>query len=134
MVATQNRKMEDLKMKFLGKIKEKGKSISAAAFVTTAYLGVSPAYAAGTELDIKTVLGNALNLVFGVMVFGGIVGAVTGIRSIAKGIQDDGSGPDSQVVSKGRGQLIAGIIMMAPVPIFKVITGQTPATFLSSFF
>lgn len=45
-----------------------GKGISAAAFVSAAYLGISPAYAAGTELDIKTVLGNAHNLVLGVMV------------------------------------------------------------------
>ncbi len=121
-------------MKLKEVIKNKKDALIASAYVTCAYAMVTPAYALGTELNIKTVITNALNLVFGVLVFGGVIGAITGIRGIAKGIQDDGSGPDSQAVSKGRGQLIAGIIMMAPVPVFKILTGQTPAAFVGSFF
>ncbi len=121
-------------MKLKEVIKTKKDALIASAYVTTAYALITPCMAGGTELDIKTVITNALNLVFGVLVFGGVIGAITGIRGIAKGIQDDGSGPDSQAVSKGRGQLIAGIIMMAPVPVFKVLTGQTPSAFVGSFF
>ncbi len=120
--------------KVRGIMKNKAKMLRAGAYVSCAYAMCGTAFAAGTELDIKTVITNALNLVFGVLVFGGVIGAITGIRGIAKGIQDDGSGPDSQAVSKGRGQLIAGIIMMAPVPVFKVLTGQTPSAFVGSFF
>ncbi|SEM00126.1 hypothetical protein SAMN04487770_12313 [Butyrivibrio sp. ob235] len=121
-------------MTLIKKLKEKKDVALATAYVGCTYAMTSTCYAAGTDLDIKTVITNALNLVFGVLVFGGVIGAITGIRGIAKGVQDDGSGPDSQAVSKGKGQLIAGIIMMAPVPVFKVLTGQTPSTFVGSFF
>ena len=88
----------------------------------------------GTQIDIKATVTNAVNVVFGVVVFGGVINIVRGISMIAKGLQDDGGGQDAAAISKGRGMLIAGIIMVAPEPIFLAITGQSAGAFVASFF
>lgn len=117
------------------KVKEmlsaKKAQVAAAAASASAMLTVNSAYAAN---DIKTMIEKSLNVVFGVLVFGGVINIVLGVRGIAKGVQDDGGGQDAQAVAKGRGQLIAGIIMVLPVPIITLITGASPSALVSSFF
>ncbi len=97
-------------------------------------VAVSSTGFAGTQIDIKSTVSNAVNVVFGVVVFGGVINIVRGISMIAKGLQDDGGGQDAAAISKGRGMLIAGIIMVAPEPIFLAITGQSAGAFVASFF
>ncbi len=94
---------------------------------------VTPAFA--TEItDFGKVVKKAVDLVLGLVVFGGAINVVLGIRTIAKGVQDDGGGQDAQAVSKGRGQLIAGIIMMAPNTVFKILTTQSIGDYIGGFF
>ena len=86
-----------------------------------------------SEVDIKSAITKSLNIVFAVVAFGGIVNIVTGVAALAKGAQDDGCGQDAAAMSKGRGKLIAGVIMVAPVGIITLITGGSPADIVTSY-
>ena len=90
--------------------------------------------AAGTGLNLATMVSNAVNLIFGVVVFGGVINIVRGVSLIAKGLQDDGGGQDAAAITRGRGMVISGIIMVAPEAIFLAITGQSAGAFVASFF
>ena len=84
--------------------------------------------------SIATMVNNAVNLVFGMVAFGGIVNIVRGSATVAKGLQDDGGGQDASAISKGRGQLLAGAIMVAPTALITLITQQSPGTLISNYF
>ena len=88
----------------------------------------------GSTSDIGGMVEIAINVVMGVVAFGGVINIIRGIATVAKGLQDDGGGQDAAAISKGRGQLIAGIIMVAPVAIFTIIAGQAPGAYVKSFF
>ncbi len=118
--------------KLLDKISALG--VAVAAGVAGAATGYLPGFAAGTTLQIGTMVEAAVNIVMGVVVFGGVINVIRGVSMIAKGLQDDGGGQDAAAISKGRGMLIAGVIMIAPMALFKVISGQWPGEFVKSFF
>lgn len=84
--------------------------------------------------SIATMVNNAVNLVFGMVAFGGIVNIVRGSATVAKGLQDDGGGQDASAISKGRGQLLAGAVMVAPTALITLITQQAPGTLISNYF
>ncbi|MCR5101721.1 MAG: hypothetical protein K6B41_10245 [Butyrivibrio sp.] len=104
----------------------------AAAFVNVmAGAVLSMGYADAITDMLKT----SVNGVFTILVFGGIINIAMGIRSIAKAVQDDGSnGQDAAVLAKGRGQLVAGIIMVLPVPAIKLFTGKDAGSLLTQTF
>jgi len=84
--------------------------------------------------SISTMVNNAVNLVFGMVAFGGIVNIVRGAATVAKGLQDDGGGQDAAAISKGRGQLLAGAVMVSPTALITLITQQSPGTLISNYF
>ena len=84
--------------------------------------------------SIATMVNNAVNLVFGLVAFGGIVNIVRGAATVAKGLQDDGGGQDAAAISKGRGQLLAGAVMVAPTALITLITQQSPGALISTYF
>lgn len=84
--------------------------------------------------SIATMVNNAVNLVFGLVAFGGIVNIVRGAATVAKGLQDDGGGQDASAISKGRGQLLAGAVMVAPTALITLITQQSPGALISAYF
>ena len=88
----------------------------------------------GSAVNLGSMVTNAVNLVFGVVVFGGVINIVRGVSLVAKGLQDDGGGQDAAAISRGRGMIISGIIMVAPEPIFLAITGQSAGAFVAGFF
>lgn len=119
--------------KLLDKISALG--VAAAAGVAGLAAAYLPGFAAPTtDAGITTVVKNALNVVMGVVVFGGAINIIRGISMIAKGLQDDGGGQDAAAISKGRGMLIAGIIMIAPITLFQLITQKTIGDYVAQFF
>ena len=122
-------KFRDEVMKMARKVKEaKGgliaASLGAAAMGSTAF----------ADPSIATMVNNAVNLVFGLVAFGGIVNIVRGAATVAKGLQDDGGGQDASAISKGRGQLLAGAVMVAPTALITLITQQSPGALISAYF
>ena len=93
--------------------------------------GVGTAFAANS---IEEMVKKALQVVEGIVVFGGIISLFQGFRSLAKGLSDDGSGPDAQAVSKGKGQILAGAVMVLPVALITMITGSTPDALVAQYF
>ena len=84
--------------------------------------------------SISTMVNNAVNLVFGMVAFGGIVNIVRGAATVARGLQDDGGGQDAGAITKGRGQLLAGAVMVAPTALITLITQQTPGALIANYF
>ncbi len=54
--------------------------------------------------SISTMVNNAVNLVFGLVAFGGIVNIVRGSATVARGLQDDGGGQDASAIIFNAGQ------------------------------
>lgn len=87
-----------------------------------------------SEVDIVTAATKTLNVVFGLVAAGGVINIVTGFAAIAKGSQDDGGGQDAAAMSKGRGKVFAGVLMVAPVGLISIITGGSPADIVTNYF
>lgn len=125
-----------VKTKFWGifdKILNK-KTAMVVMLVSALLLAITGFCGPGSTSDIGGMVEVAINVVMGVVAFGGVINIIRGIATVAKGLQDDGGGQDAAAISKGRGQLIAGIIMVAPVAIFTIIAGQAPGAYVKSFF
>ena len=119
--------------KAINKVNERADKVKAGA--VTAVAGVLAAGSiAFADPSIATMVNNAVNLVFGLVAFGGIVNIVRGAATVAKGLQDDGGGQDASAISKGRGQLLAGAVMVAPTALVTLITQQTPGALISAYF
>ena len=103
----------------------------AAAGVTTGVTGYSSDLESASGL--KDMITNALNLVFAVVAFGGVINIISGAIAISKGLQDDGGGQDAAAVSKGKGRLIGGAIAVAPVALIAVITKGKPADIVTRY-
>ncbi len=106
----------------------KGKSMLPFAVITALQL------AAFADPSISSMVNNAVNLVFGMVAFGGIVNIVRGAATVARGLQDDGGGQDAGAITKGRGQLLAGAVMVAPTALITLITQQTPGALIATYF
>ncbi|MCR5094125.1 MAG: hypothetical protein K6B72_09140 [Lachnospiraceae bacterium] len=106
----------------------KGMATAAAAVIITMQL------LAFADPSIADMVNNAVNLVFGMVAFGGIVNIVRGAATVAKGLQDDGGGQDAAAISKGRGQLLAGAVMVSPTALITLITQSSPGALIANYF
>lgn len=95
------------------------------------YAAISDTVASGS-IDIKKTVSRAINLVMGFVVAGGIINIVMGIRNLAAGVSDEGGGQDQQKISKGKGQLFSGIIMVGAIAAMTLL-GLDPNTLLSTY-
>ncbi len=102
--------------------------------ITVSILIIAMQMLAFADPSISNMVNNAVNLVFGMVAFGGIVNIVRGAATVAKGLQDDGGGQDASAISKGRGQLLAGAVMVSPTALITLITQQSPGTLISNYF
>ena len=73
------------------------------------------------NMNIQETVERAINLVVGFVVAGGIINIVLGVRNLAAGVSDEGGGQDQQKISKGKGQLFSGIIMVGGMAVMQVL-------------
>jgi len=73
--------------------------------------------------NLGSMMQNVVNLAIGFLAAFGIIQLVIGIKNFAAGLTDDGAGQDQQAMSKGKGQIIRGVICVAAAPIILAITG-----------
>ena len=104
---------------------------SIALMTVPVYADIPDSVAAGT-IDIKKTISRAINLVMAFVVAGGIINIVLGVRNLAQGVSDDGGGQDQQKISKGKGQLISGIIMVGAIAVMKLL-GLDPNNLLNTY-
>lgn len=95
------------------------------------YADIPDSVAAGT-VDLKKTISRAINLVMAFVVAGGIINIILGIRNLAAGVSDEGGGQDQQKISKGKGQLFSGIIMVAAIAAMKLL-GLDPQNLLNTY-
>ena len=106
-------------------LKDKARMAIVAASVALAY---APVYAdpsgdtfTTTGVDIKSSLVKILNIMFAFVAIMGAINVLLGIRNLAGGMQDDGGGQDAQKISKGKGQIVSGLIMVAAVSVLQLL-------------
>ncbi|MBP3279638.1 MAG: hypothetical protein J6M44_11845, partial [Butyrivibrio sp.] len=105
--------------------------VQAVAIAGSIAMMCTPVYAS-YNFDIKNALTQLLNMVYAFVGVGGIINVLLGARNLGAGLNDDGGGQDQQKISKGKGQLMSGLIGVGAVSVLALF-GITPEAVIGQF-
>ena len=114
--------------KLISDIRYKAQAVAIAGSIALMYAPVYASY----NFDIKNALTQLLNMVYAFFGVGGIINVLLGARNLGAGLNDDGGGQDQQKISKGKGQIMSGLIGVGSVSILTLF-GITPEAVIGQF-
>ena len=120
--------MKNIVTKVKNHIYSNNKVLSLIAGVTLAST-MTTAYAAK---DIGEMVSGVMALLLNIFTVYGVIYLVIGIKAVVGAISEDG-GTDQQALSKGKGQIMRGIVCVAAGSIIQLIVGVNPADIGSIF-